>query len=506
MKVFSAAQIKQWDLYTIQHTHITSLDLMERAAHAFVHRLLVLVPKGNYFIVCGAGNNGGDGLAVARLLTEKGCKVEVLLFQNNILSEDAAINYERALQQDIKITRIQSTTEISEENWNSYAKQYDVIIDALFGTGLNRSLQGEAAALVTTINALHKRVIALDIPSGLSADVEAQENNVIIKAIETIAFQIPKRTFFYPSSKPYIGEWYVEEIGLLSTFSLETITTSQYTTLKDIQAIYKPRTAFSHKGNFGKGLLMAGSFGMMGAAVLAARACLRSGIGLLKVYTPRCGYEILQTSIPEAMVLCDEETDEFTSFPDVSEYNAMAIGPGWRESDTAFTVLSNLLKTVKIPMVIDAGALNLMSKEQNLLSHVCAGSILTPHHKEFERLAGTTLSRQESEDLALAWAQAYGIVFVLKGQHTAVVLPDGTIHYNSTGNAGMAKGGSGDCLTGILLALLCQGYSAEQAAIMGVFMQGFAGDRAATYHSKEAMLPSDLIESLGEFFEKMSNG
>ncbi len=504
MKICSAQQLKAWDQYTMTHTPISSLDLMERAAQVFTARLVSLAPAQHYLVICGYGNNGGDGLAVARLLKEKGFDVEVILFQTQHLAEDTSANYEAALQHEVKIKTIKAASDLTVSDWNVYHQQEYVLIDALFGTGLNRPLEGEAALFVHQINALNEKIIAIDLPSGLSADREVQEGDVIVKATATITFQVPKKTFFYASSKPFIGAWYVEDIGLLALYLQSLEVKSYYTTLSTVQHIYKPRAVFSHKGNFGKGLLMAGSYGMMGAAVLSARACLRSGIGLLKVYTPRCGYQIMQTAVPEAMVLCDDDAEEFASIPDGLDYTAMAIGPGWKESDTALQVLTALLKTAKLPMVIDASALNLISRDTNILSHVPAGSILTPHHKELERLAGKSLTRQQSEIFALEWAQAYGIILVLKGKHTVVILPDGTIHYNSTGNAGMAKGGSGDCLTGILLSLLAQGYVAEQAAIMGVYMHGYAGDRAASYHSKEAMLPSDLIECLGEFFEKVN--
>ena len=501
MKLFTAEQIRAWDQYTIEHTPISSLDLMERAAQACVQRILKLKTTTNYLIFCGPGNNGGDGLAIARLLKENNCNVEVVLVQLSKLSENAEMNLECLIAEEINVTQVTTTNEI---NWAAHAQRETIIIDALFGTGLNRPLDGEASSFVSHINALNKKIISIDLPSGLFADKEVQETDAIIKAWSTITFQVPKRTFFYASSKPYIGEWYVEDIGLLNAFVEENSSSIYFTTLKDVAKIYKPRTAFSHKGNFGKGLLMAGSYGMMGSAVLASKACLRSGIGLLKVYTPRCGYEIMQTSVPEAMVLCDKNTEEFTDLPLDLDFNAIAIGPGWSEGDHALQVLTTLLKTVKLPMVIDAGALNVLSRDKSLLAEICEGSILTPHPKEFERLAGKKLSRQESEELALQWAKEYNICFILKGKNSAAVLPDGTIHYNSTGNPGMAKGGSGDCLTGILLALLAQGYSTAEAAIMSVYMHGYAGDRAASYHSQEAMLPSDLIDCIGEFFEKMN--
>ena len=473
---------------------------MERAAQASVQRIMKLTSIKDYLIFCGAGNNGGDGLAIARLLKEYNCNVEVVFIKAENISEETAVNLECLAPLEIKVREVQGVSEI---DWDNYTLKEVLVIDALLGTGLNRPLEGSYAGIVKCINALNKKIIAIDLPSGLCADKEVQETDVVIKAWATITLQVPKRTFFYASSKPYIGDWYVEDIGLLNAFVEENSSSLYLTTLKDMAKIYKPRGAFSHKGNFGKGLLMAGSYGMMGAAVLASKACLRSGIGLLKVYTPRCGYEIMQTSVPEAMVLCDKNTEEFSECPLELDFNAIAIGPGWSEGDHALQVLTTLLKTVKLPMVIDAGALNVLSRDKSLLAEICEGSILTPHPKEFERLAGKKLSRQDSEELALQWAKEYNICFILKGKNSAVVLPDGTIHYNSTGNPGMAKGGSGDCLTGILLALLAQGYSTEETAIMGVYMHGYAGDRAASYHSQEAMLPSDLIDCIGEFFEKI---
>lgn len=502
MKLFSASQIKQWDRYTIEHTPIASIDLMERAAKAAVDRILQLTSSYKFLLFCGSGNNGGDGLAIARLLYEMKYDVEVVFYERGTLSNDTGINLNKLRSHALNFFSVKHSHEI---DWNRYREERIVIIDALFGIGLNRSLEGDAAEIVKHINALHKKTIAIDLPSGLLADQEMEEGDSIVKASQTITFQIPKRTFFYSSSQPYAGNWHVEDIGLSHDFEESVHTDIHYTTIKDIVSLYKARNTFSHKGNFGRGLLMAGSYGMMGAAVLSARACLRSGIGLLKVYTPRCGYEILQTTIPEAMVLCDKDQEAFTDFPIMSEYNALAIGPGWQESSITLEVLKTLLTTVKLPMVIDAGALNLISRDKNLLLELSKGSILTPHHKEFERLCGKSMTRQETEVVAIQWAKEMNVCIVLKGKNTAVVLPNGSIHYNSTGNVGMAKGGSGDCLTGILLALLAQGYSSEDAVRIGVFMHGYAGDRAAIYHSKEAMLPSDLIECIGEFFEKMNS-
>jgi len=504
MKIFSAEQIKTWDRYTIEHTPIGTIDLMERAAKAFIHQLLHLYPQERFLIFCGSGNNGGDGLAIARLLLQQNIQVEVWLLKDKSLSPDAQSNYNHLVAIGCAIKTI-TPDKVIESEWLRINAQSLVLIDALLGTGLNRSTEGLYAEFIHRINATQKKIVSVDIPSGLFADTASKEGQVIIRATETITFQIPKRSFFYANNHRYLGNWYVVTIDLSEVYQNQTATSIHFTQWKQVQDIFRPRSPFAHKGNFGKALLIAGSQGMMGAAVMAAKACLRAGVGLLKVYTPSCGLQILQNSIPEAMVLTDPSEKEFSILPDSFSYQAIGLGPGWHESDQALQFLKDIFSTSTVPMVIDAGALNVLSKDSNLLKNIPKGSILTPHKREFDRLAGEELSQEQQEEKAVAWAKQHELQFILKGKYSAVVLSDGTIHYNSTGNAGMAKGGSGDCLTGILLALLAQGYSSRDAAIMGTFLHGYAGDEAATIHSQEAMLPSDLIDNIGNFFIKVKN-
>ena len=503
MKIFSAEQIKAWDIYTIEHEPIASIDLMERAAQAFVKQLLQSYPQDRFLIFCGSGNNGGDGLAIARLLHQQGFHVEVWLIQDKALSADTQTNYERLIQTGVQVKVIIPNHPIAESEWLSMNTQEIVLIDALLGTGLNRKTEGLYAEFIHRINAMQKKVVAVDIPSGLFADRLTQEGQTIIRASETITFQCPKHSFFYASNYPNLGNWSVVTIDLSSAYEDQTSSDIHFTQWNEIKNIYKPRFPFAHKGNYGKALLIAGSYGMMGAAVMAAKACLRSGVGLLKIYTPSSGMSILQTTVPEAMVLTDVSEKQFSTAPDTSFYQAIGLGPGWHEDDQALKFLKDIFNTTNVPLVIDAGALNVLSEDLSLLKHIPKGSILTPHKKEFDRLVGRELAQEEQELQAKRWAKQYDIQFILKGKYTAVVLSDGTMHYNSTGNAGMAKGGSGDCLTGILLALLAQGYSSQQAAILGTFLHGYAGDQAAVLHSEEAMLPSDLIDSIGDFFKKV---
>jgi len=501
MKIFYADQIKAWDRYTIKHEPTASIDLMERAAQAFVKQLLHLYPEQRFLIFCGSGNNGGDGLAIARLLYHQHVEVEVWLLKDKILSADAQVNYDRLMQTGCSFKTITKDILVTEPEWLRINAQPFVLIDALLGTGLNRKADGIYAEFIHRMNATQKKIVSVDIPSGLFADTPMDEGQVIVRASETITFQLPKRSFFYVDNQSVLGNWFVVDIHLSEAYKNQTVTGIHFTQWKQIQDIYKPRFPFAHKGNFGKALLLAGSYGMMGAAVLAAKACLRSGVGLLKVYTPSCGLNILQTTVPEAMVSTDPSETEFSAVPDLSAYQAIGIGPGWSESDQALEFLTSILAVSTVPLVIDAGALNVLSKAPDMFGSIPKGSILTPHKKEFDRLVGRELSQEKQERQAMIWAKQYDVQFILKGRHSAVILSDGTIHYNSTGNAGMAKGGSGDCLTGIVLALLAQGYTSQQAAVMGAFMHGYAGDEAAKEYGQEAMLPSDLIDSIGAFFK-----
>jgi hydroxyethylthiazole kinase-like uncharacterized protein yjeF len=503
MKVFYAKQINAWDRFTMEQTPIASIDLMERAALAFVNELLHLYRGERFLIFCGNGNNGGDGLAIARLLHEQNVAVEIWLLKDKTLAVDAQFNYDRLVQLGVSIKSITKESPVSESEWLRINAQPVVFIDALLGTGLNRAVGGDYAEFIHRINATQKKIVAVDIPSGLFADTSVRDGEVIIKATETITFQVPKRSFFYVKNLRFIGNWYIAPLHLSTAFEEQTKTNFFYTQWSTIKEIYKPRSPFANKGDFGKALLVAGSYGMMGAAVLAAKACLHAGVGTLKVYTPACGMTILQSLVPEAMVLTDPSEKEFTIAPDTSAFQTLGIGPGWHESEEASGFLKEILNCTKVPMVIDAGALNVLSKNIDWLRDIPKGSILTPHKKEFDRLAGKELSQEQQEFQAILWAKEYGVQFILKGKYSAVVLSDGTIHYNSTGNVGMAKGGSGDCLTGILLALLAQGYSSQHAAVLGCFLHGYAGDQAAVQHSQEAMLPSDLIECIGDFFKKV---
>ncbi|HVT86981.1 MAG TPA: NAD(P)H-hydrate dehydratase [Chitinophagaceae bacterium] len=501
MKLLSAIQARDWDQYTIQHEPIASIDLMERAATRCVEWLEQHQYPGKHFIIfCGKGNNGGDGLAIARMLAEQKNFVTVYILESGHKgSEDFQINLTRLQQSSHKDIHF-----IQTETLFPILPSQAIIIDALFGSGLSRPLEGITSKLVEHINHSGCEIIAIDVPSGLFVDVSSK-GNAIIKATHTLSIHTFKPAFLMAENAAFIGHVHIIDIGLKPEF-LSTI--SIHKELLDeamIRSVYKPRDPFAHKGNFGHALLLAGSYGKMGAAVLAAKACLRSGVGLITCHIPKCGYEILQTALPEAMVLTDFNASFITNIEsDLSKYNVIGIGPGIGTARETRAALKQLLPQFKKPVVIDADGLNCISLDKELLNSLPPHSILTPHPKEFERLFGESENDFERIEKALINAKLFNCLIVLKGHHTFIATPSGFGYFNSTGNPGMAKGGSGDVLTGILTGLLAQGYSPTDAAMLGVYLHGWAGDIAANKFSEEAMIAGDITEHLGEAFLKLA--
>jgi NAD(P)H-hydrate epimerase len=503
MKIFTAEEIRLWDQYTIGHEPIAPIDLMERAAIRCIHWLEANGYIENQFVVfCGKGNNGGDGLAIARLLASRKYQVRIFILEfGHKGTEDFQVNLARLHEHpEVDIRFVQT-----EKNFHEF-NDGEIIIDALYGSGLNRALEGVTAHLVEHVNHSGCEIISIDIPSGLFVD-KSSKGNAIIKANHTLSFQCYKPAFFVAENAAYIGETHILDIGLHPDFYNSTF--SQYELVDDaiIHSIYKPRNRFAHKGNFGHALLIAGSYGKIGAAVLAAKACLRSGVGLLSCHIPKCGYDILQVASPEAMVMTDFNSSFNTKIEDdLTKYEAIGTGPGIGAASETKILLKEIFNSYRHPLVLDADALNIMATQKDLLKLIPAGSILTPHPKEFERLFGETENDFERIQLALVKAKELNIVIVLKGHHTLIATPDGGAFFNNTGNAGMATGGSGDVLTGILTGLLAQKYSSVDTAILGVYLHGLAGDCAAKKISEEAMMAGDIIESLGEAFIEINQG
>lgn len=497
MKLFLAEQIRLWDQYTIEQEPILSIDLMERAAGKCADWLERNNYTGKTFqVFCGKGNNGGDGLAIARMMASRECRVTVHILEfGHKGTDDFQINLARLHQYPgIEIRFIQT-----EENFHELNTS-DIVIDALFGSGLNRGLEGVTANLVNHINQSGCEIISIDIPSGLFTD-RSSLGQTIINARHTLAFQCYKLAFLVAENSKFIGEVHILDIGLHPRFVSLAFSKYELTDDAFIRSIYKPRNRFAHKGTFGHALIVAGSYGKMGAAVFTARACLRSGVGLLSCHIPKCGYDIMQSVVPEAMVMTDFNSSFNTKIDDdLSKYKAIGIGPGIGTASETKTMLGEILASCQSPVVLDADALNIMTAERDLLQSIPPGSILTPHPKEFERLFGKTANEFEKIELALLQAKELNCFIVLKGHHTFIATPGDHVFFNSTGNAGMATGGSGDVLTGILTGLLAQGYSAHDASILGVYLHGLAGDMAADKKSIEAMIASDIIEALSLAF------
>lgn len=497
MKVLSASDIRAWDQYTIQQEPVASIDLMERAAAQCTGWILTHYPDAPSFSVfCAKGNNGGDGLAIARLLLNRHYHVTVHILEfGHKGTDDFQTNLARLHQlplADIHFVQ-------SEDHFHPFPPG-QIIIDALFGSGLNRSLEGVTANLVEHINDSGCPVISIDIPSGLFTD-HSSKKNIAVKATDTLSFQCYKPGLLVAENAAFTGTVHILDIQLHPSFYQQLAVNYELTDAQAIRTIHKPRNRFAHKGTFGHSLIVAGSYGKIGAAVLSTRACLRSGTGLLTCHTPKCGYDILQTSVPEAMLLTDFNSSFLTRIEDdLTKYDAIGIGPGIGTASETRMLLREVLDAYRSPLIIDADALNILGAQKDLLGLVPPGSILTPHPKEFERLFGETANEFERIELALKKAKAMQVVIVLKGHHTLIATPDGKGFFNSTGNAGMATGGSGDVLTGILTGLLAQGYGSVETAILGVYLHGLAGDIAAEKWSMEAMTAMDIVECLGEGF------
>jgi NAD(P)H-hydrate epimerase len=497
MEILEVEHIRQWDAYTIGHEPISSLLLMERAASACFDWLMNAGYRNRrFFIFCGKGNNGGDGLVMARLLIQSGHEVTVHILEfGNKGTQDFQLNLQRLHEITSSIIFISSAEALHEIPKDA------VIIDALYGSGLNKPLEGLSAELARHINNAGVEAISIDIPSGMFADSSSQ-GHTIVEATHTLSFQCYKLAFVMAENARWMGNLHILDIGLHPAF-LKTIKPVYRLIDQGLAtSILKKRNRFAHKGHFGHAALVAGSKGMMGAAVLAARSCLRSGVGKLNCHLPQCGYIIMQTSVPEAIVVSEPGEEFIEKVSALDRYDAIAIGPGWGMRPSNTGLIAEILATKK-PIVIDADALNSIAQEKDSLNRLPANSILSPHPKEFERLFGAVPNDFYRLELLKQKANALQAVIVLKGHHTAVATPGGICYFNMSGNVGLAKGGSGDVLTGMLLALLAQGYPAEQAACLGVYLHGLAADLAAKCIAYESMLASDVVDYLGAAFQAL---
>lgn len=504
MKIFGSNAIREIDNATCEAQNIDSLDLMERAAGAVTCEIMTLfLPTQRIVVVAGPGNNGGDALAVARQLFEQGYKkIEVFLF--NVvgrLSKDCE-------EEKKRLTALEGIdfTEVTRDFSPPYLGENDVLIDGLFGSGLRQPLQGGFAMLARLINDSGAYVVSIDVPSGLFGEWnENLSRRDMVHANLTLAFQTPRLSFFFEENSDVIGDWKLLDIDLDDKKMKELHSDFMVVEARSVRPLLKPRRKFSGKRDYGSVLLMAGSTGMIGASVLAARACMRSGAGLVTVHSARSGLQIVQTALPVALFEPDKNENYITDMTVHHTHQVVAVGPGIGVNPRTIDALESLLKTCKAPMVLDADALNCIAARPALLQILPPQTILTPHIGEFDRLFGEHMNSEDRLKKAIDMAKYYNIIIVLKGHYTVTVRPTGRVYFNSTGNPGMSTAGSGDVLTGVISAFLAQGYRPEHAATIGVYVHGLAGDMVTEDYGEFGVMASDIADYCGKAIRAIVN-
>lgn len=471
LKLLTAKQTKEADQYTILNEPIRSSDLMERACKAFVKVFLERLNdrKKTIIVFCGKGNNGGDGLAISRMLLDEGyqnLQVYIADFSDKA-SEDFELNLERLQLKDGVIFYLKSAEDIDFQ-------ESDVVIDALLGSGLSQPLEKDWERLVKKINQFPGFKISVDVPTGMPCEGELF-SDTIIKSDWVITFQRPKLNFLLPISSPFIKEWKVVNIGLNENYIQSTASPYFWFWKGDVQNYIKARQPFEHKGLLGHALIIAGDDETMGAALLCTEACHKSGAGLTSALIPEEGLRALNARVPEAMYVSRAKINEINW----DTYRVIGIGPGLGTSDESLEILKIVLQNFKKPMVVDADAINLLAKHPDLLSQLPENSVLTPHMKEFDRLFGTHDSWWKRIETALAQAVKWKIYIILKNRYTMIFTPEGICYFNSSGSPAMASGGMGDVLTGMITSMLAQRYPVEKAVQLAVFSHGYVGEQLA---------------------------
>ena len=510
--ILSVPQIRACEQHTMADLPITSLNLMEKAGTSCaedIEGILLFHDIEDVFVFCGTGNNGGDGLVIARRILENYCwslsSITVVICQKEGVRQSDEFSENLSRWKAIQHPDIQTGTVIFDENAPLTIPANALVVDAIFGIGLNKPAVGAHAAAIRAINASDALTVAIDIPSGLFADQATPLDADIVIADVTLSIQFQKTVFLLPSCAPFYGEVRIIDIGMYPPSDLQCF--QEYLLAENLRALLISRSPHAHKGTFGHGLLIAGCDTMPGAAILAATAAMRGGIGKLTVHTTNRAANALTIKLPEAILNIDKDEHLFSDLdwktlqPNI---NALAIGPGLGTHPKTVNAVKNLLDSINSPIIIDADALNILADNKTWLAFLPAKSILTPHRKEFERLAGKAENDFDRIQKARSFAQRYNIILILKGHHTLISMPDGQQFFNSTGNSGMATAGSGDTLTGLLLSLLAQGHTPEATALLGVYLHGLAGDLCAKVFGETSLIASDLPNWFGRAFKKLS--
>jgi hydroxyethylthiazole kinase-like uncharacterized protein yjeF len=493
--------LREADAWTIRNEPISSLGLMERAARACADRIMPALAQAGHpqvVVVAGMGNNGGDGLAIARMLSDAGERVHVVrILHREEPSADHLANLHRVRESGIQVSDVASLDQwplMPDRAW---------MIDALVGIGLKGPLSGLAADVVRAMNRSACCMVSIDMPSGLMAEGNGDEDPVI-RAVRTLTFEVPKLSFLLPENERFVGEWEIIRIGLDADYLHRLPTSHRIAEARDAGDLLVRRGRFAHKGQFGHAYLIAGQEGRMGAAVLAARACCRSGAGLITAHVPRGGLPVMQAALPEAMCTIDAASERITGIGPLEAYTAIGCGPGMGVFSATRSAVRDVLHRWKGPLVLDADALNVLAEERDLLACASAKWVLTPHPKEFDRLAARRFDNGRARlECAGALAAEWGCHIILKGAYSAICKPDASVVFNPTGGPGMARGGSGDALTGVLTSLLAQGLSPYAACLLGTYAHGLAGDIAAGTKGIDGMLTTDLVEALPEAWRSL---
>ena len=504
MNIFNPRQIHEIDNATCHAQGIDSLELMERAASAVSCELMSrFLPGQRFVVIAGPGNNGGDALAVARQLIEQGYrKVEIFLFN---VTEKLSHDCDEMRKKLIMMEGV-DFTEVTKEFSPPYLSNKDVVVDGLFGVGLKRKLEGGFQALANLVNSSGAYVVSIDIPSGLFCEWnQGVDHRAMFHADLTLTFQFPKLSFFFEENAAVLGEWKILDIELDRKKIKELSTDYKMVEGYMVRSHLHERNPFTGKRDYGSALIMAGSRGMMGAAVMCARACLKSGVGLATVHSASSGYTILQTAVPEAMFEPDRNDSFITDMNPHHTHQVVAVGPGIGTHNQTIDALENLLKNCSAPLLLDADALNCLAKRPAMMQLLPPNTVITPHIGEFDRIFGEQKNSEERLKKAVEMARYYNVIIVLKGHYTACVRPTGKVFFNSTGNPGMATAGSGDVLTGVIAAFMAQGLRPEIAATMGVYLHGLAGDMAEEDLGEFGLMASDIANNVGRAVRKTQN-
>lgn len=498
MKILSGAQIKEADNSTIISKKITSLALMEHAStqcYNYIKKNFKIHQKA-IKVFCGVGNNGGDGLVVARLLASKAVEVRCYIVHFSEKKSDDFIENYNSIK---KHKNIQCIDIINNEHFPDIQSS-DIVLDAIFGVGLTRTPEGFCKKLIQHINGSNATVISIDMPSGLFTESPVLDKESVIKSTVVLTFQVPKLALLLPENAAYCNNFKIIDIGLDQEF-IDTLSVQNlFITKSFVKSLFKIRTKFQHKGSFGHALILGGSLGKIGAVVLSSKAALKIGSGLVSAYIPKCGYQIIQTAIPEIMVEVDTE-NELNYFNFKSNATTIGIGPGMGTSEKTSEGFINFLKEYTNPLVLDADALNIIATRKDDLNCIPENSVLTPHPKEFERLVGTWKNDFDKLQKLKEFSSKYGCIVVLKGAHTVIVNKD-TCYFNSSGNVALATAGSGDVLTGVITGLIAQGYTPLNAAIIGVYLHGKTAEIYTAKNPLETFIASDIIELLPKALKK----